>query len=79
MKWIETRNWEDAFWAVIPKRKFQNGLQGQSGGGEHENSEQENDGRSDIDGPEAVHVQGEAEVMEIGMLSIAHSEGGQEN
>ena len=23
LKWVETRNWEEAFWAVIPKRKFQ--------------------------------------------------------
>ncbi|KAF9238810.1 guanine-1-methyltransferase-domain-containing protein [Melanogaster broomeanus] len=23
LKWIDTRNWEEAFWAVIPKRKFQ--------------------------------------------------------
>lgn len=25
VKWIETRNWEEAFNAVIPKRKFQPG------------------------------------------------------
>ena len=24
VKWVEGRNWEEAFWAVIPKRKFQN-------------------------------------------------------
>jgi len=23
LRWVETRNWEEAFWAVIPKRKFQ--------------------------------------------------------
>ncbi|KAH7887482.1 guanine-1-methyltransferase-domain-containing protein [Phlebopus sp. FC_14] len=23
LNWLETRNWEEAFWAVIPKRKFQ--------------------------------------------------------
>ena len=26
LKWIDTRDWEKAFWAVIPKRKFQSGV-----------------------------------------------------
>jgi tRNA (guanine9-N1)-methyltransferase len=25
VKWVETRDWEQAFYAVIPKRKFQGG------------------------------------------------------
>jgi tRNA (guanine9-N1)-methyltransferase len=28
LKWVETRNWEEAFYHVIPKRKFQRGVQG---------------------------------------------------
>jgi tRNA (guanine9-N1)-methyltransferase len=27
LKWVETRNWEEAFYHVIPKRKFQGGVQ----------------------------------------------------
>jgi tRNA (guanine9-N1)-methyltransferase len=26
LKWVETRNWEEAFYHVIPKRKFQEGM-----------------------------------------------------
>ncbi|KAF8559135.1 hypothetical protein OG21DRAFT_1432115 [Imleria badia] len=29
LKWIDTRNWEKAFWAVIPKRKFRSGGHGE--------------------------------------------------
>jgi hypothetical protein len=31
LKWIDTRDWEKAFWAVIPKRKFQGGGRDQGG------------------------------------------------
>ncbi|KAF8239015.1 hypothetical protein L208DRAFT_1239830 [Tricholoma matsutake] len=31
LKWVETRNWEEAFYHVIPKRKFQGGVQAQPG------------------------------------------------
>jgi len=30
LKWVETRNWEEAFYHVIPKRKFQGGVRAKS-------------------------------------------------
>ncbi|KAH0839773.1 guanine-1-methyltransferase-domain-containing protein [Lanmaoa asiatica] len=68
LKWIDTRNWEDAFWAVIPKRKLQGGRQDdQGGGGKDGNTEQDDDGgrRSDTDDEEAMHTKGEAKGCEI--------------
>src|ERR1700733_1072967 len=31
VKWVETKDWEQAFYHVIPKRKFQGGIQTKSG------------------------------------------------
>lgn len=31
LKWIDTRDWEKAFWAVIPRRKFRGGGRDQGG------------------------------------------------
>ncbi|EGO02385.1 hypothetical protein SERLA73DRAFT_178299 [Serpula lacrymans var. lacrymans S7.3] len=42
VKWVEGRDWEEAFWSVIPRRKFQNGAErdeenkGVDGGGDAE-------------------------------------------
>ena len=69
MKWIDSRDWEEAFWAVIPKRKFQGELrdQAQSGGEKDAIAEQDEDGRhdSDTDDGEAMHTHGETEDSEI--------------
>ena len=32
VKWVETRDWEQALYAVIPKRKFQNGCAQEAAG-----------------------------------------------
>jgi tRNA (guanine9-N1)-methyltransferase len=34
LKWVETRNWEEAFYHVIPKRKFQGGAPDLANGGD---------------------------------------------
>ncbi|KAL4076286.1 guanine-1-methyltransferase-domain-containing protein [Scleroderma citrinum] len=49
LKWVETRNWEEAFWAVIPKRKFQ-GVERVRGKDDGINNEEVNyeDGRGDV-------------------------------
>ncbi|KAI9574831.1 guanine-1-methyltransferase-domain-containing protein [Boletus coccyginus] len=41
LKWIDTRDWEKAFWAVIPKRKFQSGARDQGGVGKDGITEQD--------------------------------------
>lgn len=38
LKWVETRDWEKALYAVIPKRKF--GSKGQGGDAEEEENEE---------------------------------------
>jgi len=43
LKWIDTRDWEKAFWAVIPKRKFQSGAWDQGGVGKDGITEQDDD------------------------------------
>ena len=43
VQWVETRDWEQALYAVIPKRKFQNGCAqeaGGDGGGDDENNDE---------------------------------------
>lgn len=32
LRWVETRDWEKALWAVVPKRKFQEGRRRGKGG-----------------------------------------------
>ena len=44
MRWVETRDWEQAFHAVIPRRKFQTkGIDHAEADGEDEVDEQEED------------------------------------
>jgi tRNA (guanine9-N1)-methyltransferase len=63
LKWVETRNWEESFWAVIPKRKFQGAAkdgsmmpgQGDEGGHGGETDDEETEPRiegSDVSGEE---------------------------
>ncbi|KAA1466741.1 hypothetical protein DENSPDRAFT_831623 [Dentipellis sp. KUC8613] len=45
LKWVETRDWEEAFYAVIPKRKFQNGKPQEDGdGGDDDDAQAEGEG-----------------------------------
>lgn len=52
LKWVETKDWEQAFYAVIPKRKFQQGGTGKTksnDGGEDGEGEGEGEGGEDDD------------------------------
>ncbi|KAG2369769.1 hypothetical protein BDR07DRAFT_1456622 [Suillus spraguei] len=69
LKWVETRDWEQAFWSVIPKRKFQRKMTNldPSPEGEHveEGEGQDSEDQEDGDGP--------------GAEVVASSEDGKEN
>ena len=65
MKWVDCRSWEEAFWAVIPKRKFQDGPRDHGGGGKHEVPEQEDDSGHGSDNGETTQTLGETEDSEI--------------
>lgn len=67
MKWVETRNWEESFWAVIPKRKFQgaakDGTMIDEGGHGGETDDEETEPKiegSEVSGEEEdpVHLEG---------------------
>ncbi|KAG1755376.1 guanine-1-methyltransferase-domain-containing protein [Suillus lakei] len=53
LKWVETRDWEQAFWSVIPKRKFQGKTIGPDVTPEGGQVEEE-EGQEDADGAEEV-------------------------
>ncbi|KAF8842683.1 hypothetical protein BDN67DRAFT_925683 [Paxillus ammoniavirescens] len=42
LKWADTRSWEEAFWAVIPRRKFRGGDRGEGGGDDCADEDDEN-------------------------------------
>ena len=54
VKWAETRNWEEAFYSVIPQRKFQPGK-----GSKKDADGEGNDTRDDAgeDGPITVSLE----------------------
>lgn len=77
VKWVETRDWEQALYAVIPKRKFQNGGAQEAaddGGGDEEeekNDENENE-NEDGDGEDTKGGDGGDEEAGItGVVSTA--------
>lgn len=60
LNWVETKDWEQAFYAVIPKRKFQQGgtgraksndggEDGEGDGGEYDDKEQDRDESGDVE------------------------------
>jgi tRNA (guanine9-N1)-methyltransferase len=53
LKWVETRDWEQAFWSVIPKRKFQ-GKTTSSDASPQEEHVKGYEGEEDADGDEVV-------------------------
>ncbi|CCM03356.1 uncharacterized protein FIBRA_05485 [Fibroporia radiculosa] len=61
LKWIETRDWEQALWAVIPKRKFQDG--GNRGKHAGERDADDSDQNGDGDQNERVIVEDTGEVV----------------
>jgi len=56
LKWVETRDWEQAFWSVIPKRKFQGKVTSSEviPDGELLEEEECQDDQDDIDGTQEV-------------------------
>ncbi|KAG8218491.1 guanine-1-methyltransferase-domain-containing protein [Butyriboletus roseoflavus] len=75
LKWIDTRNWEEAFWAVIPKRKFQAGWRDQAGGKDR-NMEPDDDGghgSNTDDDEEAIYAKDGAEDRETDTAEIRES------
>lgn len=41
LRWVETKDWEEALYSVIPKRKFQTGEKGNTGGSTAEDRDDE--------------------------------------
>jgi len=80
LKWIETGSWEEALWAVIPKRKFQEGRKrGKSAsekdrGEDDEGEDEEGEGHDD-DGEDVREHEGE-EVVVIDEQMLEEAEGG---
>ncbi|KZT06515.1 uncharacterized protein LAESUDRAFT_653560 [Laetiporus sulphureus 93-53] len=69
LKWVETRDWEQALWAVIPKRKFHEARKRGKGGTDKSGDASE----GDDDGAE-----GEEEVKEITIDAHALEEAGEQ-
>ncbi|KAG6868748.1 hypothetical protein C0993_011017 [Termitomyces sp. T159_Od127] len=65
LKWVETRNWEEALYAVIPKRKFQVGAKSDSVAAKPEDhTEDRLDEDEDGDEPDLSAVVEQAEAVE---------------
>ncbi|KIJ69851.1 hypothetical protein HYDPIDRAFT_120980 [Hydnomerulius pinastri MD-312] len=60
LKWLDTRNWEAAFWAVIPQRKFQGASREKSGDGKVE-GEGDLQGEGADDNEDVCHWQDDIE------------------
>lgn len=56
LKWVETRDWEQAFWSVIPKRKFQGKITGVDATleGEHVEEDEHQEDQQYADGAQEV-------------------------
>ncbi|KAG1806511.1 guanine-1-methyltransferase-domain-containing protein [Suillus plorans] len=56
LKWVETRDWEQAFWSIIPQRKFQNKLTNPNAPpeGEHVGEGEDQEDQEDADEAELV-------------------------
>lgn len=56
LKWVETRDWEQAFWSVIPKRKFQRKTTNPDASpeGEHVEADEGQEDQENADGAEVV-------------------------
>ncbi|KAI6024485.1 guanine-1-methyltransferase-domain-containing protein [Pisolithus marmoratus] len=57
LKWVETRDWEQAFWAVIPKRKFQ-GVERVNPKDDDSTTNEVGDGNELDEGPSWVELEG---------------------
>lgn len=56
LKWVETRDWEQAFWSVIPRRKFQRKMTDPDASpeGEHVEEDESRGDQEDADGAEVM-------------------------
>lgn len=74
MKWIDTRDWEKAFWAVIPKRKFQGGGRDEGGVGKDGITEQDDDsGGHGTDTGDGSEIETSAREGALGPLELGES------
>ncbi|KAJ8588923.1 hypothetical protein M405DRAFT_818892 [Rhizopogon salebrosus TDB-379] len=69
LKWVETRDWEKAFWSVIPRRKFQGKATGLEATpqGEHVKEDEDREDWEDTDGAQEV-VPSEEDVEDCNQL-----------
>ncbi len=70
LKWVETRSWEQALYAVMPKRKFNaegRRRRGGSKGGESADEAGDSDG-GEVEGDRQGGGEGEARVIDLAEL-----------
>ncbi|CDO68447.1 hypothetical protein BN946_scf184760.g3 [Trametes cinnabarina] len=76
LKWVETRNWEQALYSVIPKRKFNTEGRRRGGGGSSKGGESVDDQESSDDegaqvGAVDADAEGSDESEEVRVLDVA--------
>lgn len=72
VQWVETRDWEQALYAVIPKRKFQNGC-AQEAGGDGGDDDENNDENENENGDGEDTKEGDGGDEEAGITGVVSS------